>query len=71
MTLEGKWIKTTAELADLFHVSERQIQRLVAAGVIEPVSDEKPFRFDLDIVVAQYANFLQSGIPMSKWAPDA
>ena len=63
-------IKTTSELANLFNVSERQIQRLVEGGVIEPIGGKKPFRFDLETVVPQYCSFLESGAPLSKWAPD-
>ena len=71
MPKQAKWTKTTSELADLFSVSERQVQRLVEGGVIEPIGNKKPFRFDLETVVPQYISFLESDVPLSKWAPDA
>lgn len=65
-------IVNTSKLADLFGVSERQIQRLVKAGVIETCNNgEHPRLFDLTVVVGQYATFLQSGIPLHQWAPKA
>ena len=64
-------IVNTSELADLFLVSERQVQRLVSAGVIEPIEpNARAYRFDLTEVVPQYCSFLESGIPMTQWAPD-
>lgn len=60
----------TARLADLFDVSERQVQRLVQAGVIEPCDNgRKPYEFDLTVVVPQYIAFLQSDVPLHMWAP--
>lgn len=65
-------IVSTSELADIFDVSERQIQRLVKAGVLEPKDEGHiPYKFDLGTVTTQYAVFLQSGISISNWAPDA
>ena len=64
-------IMNTIELAEVFSVSERQIQRLVAAGVIEPIDyHAHAYSFELDVVVPQYIRFLESGIFISKWAPD-
>ena len=71
MENQAKWIQNTAELAVLFDVSERQIQRLVEGGVIEPIDGKKSFRFALEIVVPQYISFLLSGASISKWAHDA
>ena len=63
---------STADLAKLFQVSERQIQRLVEYGVIEPSGKKsKKFMFDLATVTAQYATFLQSDVALVNWAPDA
>ena len=71
MDFEGRFVNT-AELAKFFDVSERQIQRLVKAGIIEPCnSGEKTYKFDLLEVGPQYIGFLSSGIPMHHWAPDA
>ena len=71
MENQAKWIQNTVELAVLFDVSERQIQRLVEGGVIEPIDGKKPFRFALEIVVPQYISFLLSGASISKWTHDA
>ena len=71
MDFEGRYVNT-ADLAKIFGVSERQIQRLVKAGVIEPCNNgEKPYQFDLLVVCPQYMVFLSSSIPMGEWAPDA
>ena len=60
----------TSTLAEAFDVSERQIQRLVTAGVIEAENNNAvPYVFDLRVAGPQYLNFLQSGIPISEWAP--
>ena len=59
----------TAKLANLFGVSERQVQRLVKAGVIEPCDNgRKPYEFDLTVVVPQYISFLQSDVTLDMWA---
>lgn len=71
LDFEGR-VVNTAKLANLFGVSERQIQRLVKAGVFEPCNDgARPYLFDLTVVIRQYATFLQSGIPLHQWAPNA
>ena len=60
----------TARLAELFCISERQVQRLVSAGVITPCDNgKKPYEFDLTVVGPQYFTFLQSDIPLHQWAP--
>ena len=65
---EGRYVNT-ATLADIFDVSERQIQRLVKAGVMSTCNQEgKPYLFDLTVVIIQYLLFLKSGIPINKWA---
>ena len=68
---EYKTVVTTSELADIFQVSERQVQRLVEHGVIEPLdSGARSYRCDLDESVRLYCVFLASGVPLSRWAPD-
>jgi phage terminase Nu1 subunit (DNA packaging protein) len=67
---------STKELMKIFNVSERQIQRLVRAGIIEPENPgERPFHFDLTTVVPQYISFLEcraAGIAdIGTWAPDS
>lgn len=47
------------ELSKLFGVSARQIQRLALDGIIEPVSNERPYRFELKTVCPQYCKHLQ------------
>lgn len=61
---------SSSELADIFGVSERQIERLVAGGVLEQIGTGKAYRFALETVVPQYAAFLMSGISLRDWAPD-
>lgn len=71
MDFEGRFVNTEI-LAMLFGVSERQIQRLVKAGVITACNDgQKPYKFDLCVVCPQYMVFLSSRVPMHEWAPDA
>ena len=58
---EGRYVNTST-LADIFEVSERQIQRLVKAGVISTCHEErKPYLFDLSVVIIQYLLFLNPG----------
>lgn len=56
------FLVNTEELADTFGVTPRQIQRLAAAGVLEPEegtgSKQKGYLFDLRTVVDQYSQFL-------------
>ena len=53
MDFEGRYVNTST-LAYIFDVSERQIQRLVKAGVISTCNEEgKPYLFDLTVVVSQ------------------
>ena len=60
----------TPALSEVFNVSERQIQRLVEAGVIEAKNENAiPYEFDLRVVVPQYANFLNSKMSTNEWAP--
>ena len=70
---DSEWrFVNTETLAKVFDVSERQIPRLVKAGVITPCNDgQKPYQFDLFVVCPQYMVFLSSGIPMHQWAPNA
>lgn len=59
----------TARLAELFCISERQVQRLVSAGVITPCDNgKKPYEFDLTVVCPQYFTFIQSDVPLHMWA---
>lgn len=60
----------TEVLADLFGVSERQIERLVAGGVLDHIGTGRAYKFDLTVVVQQYATFLTSGVPLKDWAAD-
>ena len=52
----------TEGLAKIFDVTPRQIQRLAAAGVLEPEegtgSKQKGYQFNLRTVVIQYSQFL-------------
>lgn len=64
------YIVNTTQLAKLFGVSERQIEKLVTGGVIESCGTAKALRFDLQVVVPQYAAFLQTGISLREWCPD-
>lgn len=66
-----KFIVSSLELAGLFGISERQIERLVAGGVLEQMGSGRAYRFDLETVVPQYAAFLTSGVSLRDWAPDA
>lgn len=56
------FLVSTDELADAFDVTPRQIQRLTAAGVLEPEegtgSRQRGYQFDLRTVVIQYSQFL-------------
>ena len=52
------FVVTTAQLADIFQLSERRIQQLCAAGVIDSLPGSRAKRFDLETVVGQYAGFL-------------
>ena len=64
---EGRYVNTST-LAVIFDVSERQIQRLVKAGVISTCNEEgKPYRFDLTVVVVQYSLFLHSRSSLAQW----
>lgn len=58
-------IVKSSELADLFAVSVRQIQRLTLDGVITPVSDARPYSYDLHTVCPEYCGYLQTRV-MSK-----
>ncbi len=53
---------TSTELASLFDISVRQVQRLTLDGVISPVSDRRPYQYVLKIVCPQYCKFLQAKI---------
>ena len=53
-------IFTSNELADLFGVSVRQIQRFTLDGIIEPISDERPYKYDLQTVCPQYCRHLEN-----------
>lgn len=53
---------TSADLASLFGVSVRQIQRLTLDGIISPVSDQRPYRYNIETVCPQYCSFLQTKI---------
>lgn len=53
---------TSTDLANLFGVSVRQIQRLTLDGIISPVSDQRPYRYSIETVCPQYCSFLQAKI---------
>lgn len=53
-------IFTSNELADLFGVSVRQIQRFTLDGIIEPISNERPYKYDLQTVCPQYCKHLEN-----------
>ena len=65
------YIVSTAQLAELSGISDRQIEKLVSGGVLEHCGSERAYRFDLATAVRQYAAFLMSGISLRDWAPDA
>lgn len=50
------------ELSKLFGVSVRQIQRLTLDGIIEPASNERPYRFTLETVCPQYCKYLENKV---------
>lgn len=53
---------TSTELADLFDISVRQVQRLTLDGIISPISDRRPYQYDFKTVCPQYCRFLQAKI---------
>ncbi len=53
-------IFTSNELADLFCVSVRQIQRFTLDGIIEPISNDRPYKYDLKTVCPQYCRYLEN-----------
>lgn len=63
-------IVSSAELAEIFGISERQVERLVSGGVLDQIGTGKAYRFDLETVVPQYAVFLMSGASLRDWAAD-
>lgn len=65
-----RFVVSSAELAEIFGISERQIERLVSGGVLDQIGTGKAYRFDLETVVPQYATFLMSGVSLRDWAPD-
>lgn len=65
-----QFIVSSAELAEIFGISERQVERLVSGGVLEQIGTGKAYRFDLETVVRQYAVFLMCDISLRDWAPD-
>lgn len=64
-------IVSSSKLAEIFGISERQVERLVSGGVLEQIGTGKAYRFDLETAVRQYAAFLMSGVFLRDWAPDA
>lgn len=65
-----QFIVSSAELAEIFNISERQVERLVSGGVLEQIGTGKAYRFDLETVVPQYAVFLMSDISLRNWVSD-
>lgn len=53
-------IHTSNELANLFGVSVRQIQRLTLDGIIEPIGNDRPYKYDLQTVCPQYCKYLEN-----------
>ena len=62
-----QFVVSSAELAKIFDISERQVERLVSCGVLEQIGTGKAYRFDLETVVPQYAVFLMSDISLRDW----
>ena len=67
------FVVSTAQLADVFQLSERRIQQLCAAGVIDALPGSRAKRFDLETVVGQYAGFLilralDDSVTVDSWA---
>lgn len=60
---------SSVELAEIFGISERQIERLVSGGVLEQIGTEKAYRFNLETATQQYAVFLMSDVSLRAWAP--
>lgn len=54
--------KNSREIADILCVSVRQVQRLTQDGTIEAISDERPYRYDLETVARQYCGYLTEKI---------
>lgn len=65
-----QFIVSSAELAEIFGISERQVERLVSGDVLDQIGTGKAYRFDLETAVQQYAVFLMSDISLRDWAPD-
>ena len=57
-----KIIVTSSELAGLFDLPIRQIQRLTLDGIISPATNDRPYRYDLEVVCPQYIAYLDAKI---------
>ena len=57
-----KIIVTSSELAGLFDLPIRQIQRFTLDGIISPVTNDRPYRYDLEVVCPQYIAHLDAKI---------
>lgn len=57
-----KTIINSSELARLFDLPIRQIQRFTLDGVISPVTNDRPYRYDLEVVCPQYIAYLNTKI---------
>ena len=57
-----KIIVNSSELASLFDLPIRQIQRFTLDGVISPVTNDRPYRYDLEVVCPQYIAYLDAKI---------
>ena len=55
-------IYTSNQLSKLFGISVRQIQRLTIDGIIEPVCEDRPYKYELETVCPQYCKFLESKV---------
>lgn len=54
--------KSSREISDILCVSVRQVQRLTQDGIIEAISNERPYRYDLETVARQYCGYLTEKI---------
>ena len=64
-------IGSSAELAEIFNISERQVERLGSGGILEKNGTATAYRIELETVVPPYAVFLVSDISLSDGAPGA
>lgn len=61
---------STSDLSDLFGVSDRQIELLAHAGVLENIGTSRAMRFRLVDACQQYCTYLLSGVSLRDWCKD-